>query len=181
MNGRFITSAAALYGYARTPVKPIDKRRLIEALRAQIGAEIAAATKAAKDAAHAATHEEARPENDKDTRGLEASYLARGQADRVRDLEMRDNLLQFLPLRDAGDGEAIAAGMLVELELPEGRVVYFLAPAGGGMKATVDGVDILVVTPEAPVGGALLGKQAGDVVELRLRGAVRECEIVHIQ
>ncbi|HQP37789.1 MAG TPA: hypothetical protein PLI95_21545, partial [Polyangiaceae bacterium] len=33
-----------------------------------------------------ATHEEAKPENDKDTRALEQSYLARGQARRVDDL-----------------------------------------------------------------------------------------------
>jgi transcription elongation GreA/GreB family factor len=162
-------------------VKPIDKRRLVALLREQIAAEIASATRAAREAAHAATHEEARPENDKDTRGLEQSYLARGQAERVRELELRDNALQFLPLRDAADDEPIATGMLVEVELPEGPVVYFLAPAGGGMRAQVDGVDVQIVTPEAPVGRALLAKQVGDDVELRLRGATVECAILHIR
>lgn len=35
------------------------------------------------DAAEGATHEEAKPEDDKDTRALEQSYLARGQAQRA--------------------------------------------------------------------------------------------------
>jgi len=34
-----------------------------------------------------ATHEENKPENDKDTRALEQSYLARGQAQRVVELQ----------------------------------------------------------------------------------------------
>ena len=39
-------------------------------------------------ATEGATHSEARPENDKDTRGLELSYLARGQAQRVAELQI---------------------------------------------------------------------------------------------
>ena len=38
--------------------------------------EIATMRKAALDAAEGATHAEAKPENDKDTRAIEASYLA---------------------------------------------------------------------------------------------------------
>src|SRR5579883_566072 len=115
----------------------IDKHALVAALRGQIADEIAQMTRAARDAAQAATHEEARPENDKDTRGLEASYLARGQAERVRELERGDNALQFLPLRDAQEGDAIGLGALAVVECGGARAVYFVAPAGGGMRAAV--------------------------------------------
>ena len=63
--------------------------------KAALKAELIAALTVALDTArraHAAaiegaTHAEAKPENDKDTRGLEQSYLARGQAQRVAELE----------------------------------------------------------------------------------------------
>jgi transcription elongation GreA/GreB family factor len=148
-----------------------EKTALIAALRAQIAEEREAMRRAAKDAAEAATHEEAKPENDKDTRGLEQSYLARGQAERVRALERDDNALQFLVLRDYADGDAIGLGALVEVEAEgdDARALYFLLPAGGGMKAAASGVVAQVVTPEAPLGRALIGKEVGDSVTVRGR------------
>src|SRR5687767_406927 len=71
----------------RVTTARIDKQALVTALLAKLEAELANMTKAANTAREAATHEEAKPENDKDTRALEASYLAAGQAERVRDLE----------------------------------------------------------------------------------------------
>lgn len=161
-------------------MKRVDKRALVAELRAQIAADLAAAVRAARDAAMAATHEEAKPENDKDMRSTEASYLARGQAERVRELERSDNALQFLPIRDAKDGDAIDLGTLAICEHEGTRIAYFVAPAGGGMRATIDGLDVQVVTPQSPVGKALLGKTAGDAASVRVRGAEREYEIVEV-
>lgn len=158
----------------------IDKRALVAALRARIAEDLETATRAARDAAVAATHEEAKPENDKDTRATEASYLARGQAERVRELERSDNALQFLVLRDAREGEPVALGSVVVAEAEGARVAYFVAPAGGGMRATLDGLDVQVVTPEAPLGKALIGRVAGDTASVRVRGAVRDYEIVEV-
>jgi hypothetical protein len=155
-----------------------DKRAIVSQLRDAIAIEIASMTKAARDAAEAATHEEAKPENDKDTRGLEASYLARGQAERVRELTRADNALQFLPLRAWKSGEPIALGAIVETD---GGATYFVAPAGGGMRAHVDDVEIQVVTPEAPLGRALIGKSEGDEIEIVARGAKRAIEIVRVR
>ena len=160
----------------------VDKRAIVAAVRETIRAEIAAAASAARDAAVAATHEEARPENDKDTRGLEASYLARGQAARVSELELADNALEFLVLRDLREGDAVALGALVELEAEVGaRVAYFVAPAGGGTRVRVSGAEVQVVSPQSPVGRALVGRAAGDVVELPGRGGPREHEIVSVR
>src|SRR5438105_1526107 len=99
---------------------------------------------AQRDAQKAATHEEAKPENDKDTRALEQSYLARGQAERVLALERSDNALEFLGLRAC---ERVALGAIVELDHDGARSVYFLAPVGGALRATIDGVTVQVVTP----------------------------------
>lgn len=164
-------------------MKRVDKRILVAALREQIAREIEAMKRAARDAAEAATHEEAKPENDKDTRGLEASYLARGQAERVRELERDHNALQFLALRDLGEGEAIRLGALVEVSAEEAEVssLYFISPAGGGMRAKASGADVLVVTPQSPLGQALVGKSVGDVVQIRARAGARELEIVDVR
>ena len=65
----------------------LDKAALLTALRAQIAADLDALIASQKRAHEGATHEEARPESDKDTRATEASYVARGLAERVSSLE----------------------------------------------------------------------------------------------
>jgi hypothetical protein len=64
--------------------------------------------------------------------------------------------------------DVVRAGALVAAEDDDGvTVCFFLAPEGGGTKLS-GGVQ--VVTPASPLGAALLGKRAGDEVELK-RGA----------
>ena len=159
----------------------VDKSALVASLREQIAREIAIMKKAARDAADAATHEEAKPENDKDTRGLEASYLARGQAERVRELERSDNALQFLAIRDPGEGARVALGALVTIDEAGLPATYFVCPVGGGMRVKTANVDVLVVTPQSPVGQALVGKEVGDVVQVRIRGGTRQLEVVEVR
>jgi len=155
----------------------IDKRALILDLRAAIAREVAVLAAAARDAREAATHEEAKPENDKDTRAIEAAYLAGAQADRVRELERTANALEFLVLRDFRAGDAIALGALVELDYEGTRSLCFVAPAGGGMKGRAGEMEVQVITPQSPMGQALVGRSAGEVVEVRKR----EYEIVRVE
>jgi transcription elongation GreA/GreB family factor len=157
------------------------KRALLDALVAQVEAEIATMRKAAYDAADAATHAEAKPENDKDTRALEASYLAAGQAERVRELESARKLLRGLELRDVGKTTPICASAVITLEEEDGaRTVFFLSPYGGGVKLDLDGVKVHVVTPQSPLGKALLGRAHGDTIELRGKSGLREMAIVDV-
>ena len=143
-----------------------EKRACVAALRAQIEAEIAAATRAALDAAHAATHEENRPENDKDMRATEASYVAKGQADRVRALEHALAMLSAMELRDFGAGDPIAASALVEVASKGARALYLLVPAAGGMRARFGAREVLTLATNSPLGKALLGLMEGDEAEV---------------
>ena len=77
------------------------KKALVATLVEKLDNELANMKRAAKDAREAATHEEAKPENDKDTRALEASYLAGAQAARVRELDA-------LVLAAAGSSDPLA-------------------------------------------------------------------------
>ena len=152
------------------------------ALRAELQQTLTAALEAAR-AAHAAavagaTDDEARPENDKDTRGLEQSYLARGQAQRVAELEAAVAEVGALALRAFGAGDRVALGALVTV-LEDGREHrFFVAPQGGG---TVLAGGAQVVTPASPLGRALLGRRVDDEVEVRLPGRLRSFTIVALE
>src|SRR5512147_503014 len=112
----------------------MNKRDLVNRLKAELEREIQILERAARSAHEAATHEESRPENDKDTRAVEAAYLAGAQADRARDLERARSALSFLPLRSFREEDPIAAAALIEVDLDGKRCHYFLAPQGGGLR-----------------------------------------------
>ena len=63
----------------------MNKSHVIEHLKFALEAQLNSAKQAAKAAHDAATHEESVAETQYDTLGLEAVYLARGQAERVND------------------------------------------------------------------------------------------------
>jgi transcription elongation GreA/GreB family factor len=157
------------------------KRELIHQLKTALAREIEVLERAAHAARDAATHEENRPENDKDTRAVEAAYLAGAQAGRARELARVVNALEFLPLRAFQEDDPIAASALIEVDVEGKRSHYFLAPQGGGLRAEIDGVTIQVITPQSPVGQALLGKTVGSVVEVRAEGRAREYEIIAVR
>jgi hypothetical protein len=158
----------------------IDKRALIAVLREDIARAVAVISRAATESREAATHEEAKPENDKDTRAIEAAYLAGAQAERARELDRAAAALAALPLRRFGPGDPISASALIELEHDGVTQLYFLAPQGGGMRAVVDGVEVQILTPQSALGRELLGKTAGDVVELTGPRRARSYEIVAV-
>jgi hypothetical protein len=152
----------------------ILRRVTKQALKAELIAQLEVALRTAR-AAHAAaiegsTHEEAKPENDKDTRGLEQSYLARGQAQRVAELEAAIGDVTALALRSFGPTAAIAMSALVAVDEDGVELALFIAPAGGGNHV---GEHVQVVTPNSPLGRALLGKRISDDVELQLPGKLR--------
>jgi transcription elongation GreA/GreB family factor len=145
---------------------PIDKRALVELLRAALKAELERATRHALDAAEAATHEENRPENDKDMRSTETSYVARGQALRARELETALERLGALEVRSFPAGAAIEASALVEVEDEERRVCYFIVPAGGGQRLRAGAREVLSLATTSPIGRALLGLSVGEEAEV---------------
>ena len=158
----------------------MDKKVLIDTLRERLSRDLEAARRVAAETAAAANHPEARPENDKDTRKIELSYLAAGQAARAHELEGQVALLAAFAVRAFDSTEALQAGAIVELEVSGKAQRVFLLPAGGGQKLAADGREISVVTPQSPLGSELLGKRVGDAFELRIAGQLREVEILAV-
>ena len=120
-----------------------------------------------------AISEESRAENKWDTHSQEAAYLAEGQAKLAGEIGGSIELYGALPLPDFGPGDVIAIGALVELVPVAGgkRANYFIGPRAGGMELNVEGREILVLTPQSPLGRQLIGRRAGDEVRTAGRGA----------
>ncbi|MDF1562954.1 MAG: GreA/GreB family elongation factor [Deltaproteobacteria bacterium] len=155
----------------------MEKEAVLRAVRARIEADLEAAIRAQADAVQGATHEEARPENDKDTRGLEQSYLARGLAARVDELEQAKSA--FLSI--SGARSRVGLGALVVVEDEEGETqVYLVGPAAGGLEVEVEGETVKVITPSSPLGRALVGKGAEDEATVRAPKGVRELVILRV-
>jgi len=156
----------------------MDKATLLAELIDAVAADLDAATLSQKTAHEGATHEESRAENDKDTRGLETSYLARGLAKRVTELQAALNRLKHFEARPFDDDDKVALGALVTLEDDDGsHAHYFVLPAEGGRKLGDDGAPVRVVTPDSPLGKALIGKSLDDDVIVRTPKGTRECVV----
>ena len=146
----------------------MNKAELIARIEDELRRELSTLLTAAKAAHEAATHEESRAEDQHDTRGLEASYLAGAQAARAAEIERQLQIFQAIPRSPLPAGSRISAGALVEL-LSEGRKSYcLLSPSAGGLTLDAGAIRIQVITPQSPLGEALLGSRTGEEVEVEL-------------
>ena len=132
-------------------------------------------------ASHAeATDEQNQAENKYDTRGLEAAYLARGQSRQVAETEQALKQYQALSVRAYGAADPIDLGALVELETKTERSFYFVGPCAGGTEIVHDKKDVLVITPQSPLGQQLVGKKQGDRLKLQIAGTRNEYRVVSV-
>ena len=91
--------------------------------------------RAAQTAYEAATHAENIAENKYDTLGLEASYLATGQARRVEEIRQALKNCRAMPLAPYDAASGIQIGVLIQLEADNGSTQWlFLAPDAAGLK-----------------------------------------------
>src|SRR5262245_30736711 len=134
----------------------MNKRKLVQLLIAQLEADLMMTKEAAKATYDAATNEESKPENEYDTRALEASYLAGAQAQRAAEIDRALSVLRGLEVRDFGPKDGIASGALVNVELKGKKSAIFLLPQGGGTSVKIDGSVVKIVTPVSNLGGSLL-------------------------
>jgi transcription elongation GreA/GreB family factor len=160
----------------------LDKLEVLARLRQTVASDLARAAAAQRQTQRAATHEESKPENDKDTRALESSYLARGLAERVAALENAVVALAAWKPRDFHSDTPVALFALVTLEAVQSRARnhYFVVPAAGGVTLLVGGETVLTVTPEAPLGRALIGAFEGDEVSVQTPHGPRAVEIARV-
>ncbi|MDP0494746.1 MAG: transcription elongation factor GreAB [Verrucomicrobiota bacterium JB024] len=139
----------------------MDKPLVFDALREKLRRELEAAVGASRDAADYATDEESRAESKYDTQGLEASYLAAGQASLARSLADAVTTLEALRAELTAPRESVLRGALVQCNLGRHREWFYLSPVGGGETLDIDGTEVTVITAQSPIGAAITGKAAG--------------------
>lgn len=159
----------------------MNKTELLQQVIASLEEMLRLAQQAAQTAYETATHEENIAENKYDTLGLEASYLATGQARRAA--AIRETLTQWkqLVVRDFDPQRGIGLGALALLSDAHGHPQrLFLGPEGAAMKLEVAGQPVQVIGPQSPLGQALLGKQVGDEISLHLPSGMQLLEILSV-
>ena len=159
----------------------MNKRAVIKKITAKLVGELEIYFRAAQFSRAEATHESNKPENKYDTRGLEASYLARGQSKQAAELETAIAEFEKLDVKKIAAGDAIAVGALVELEHGGEKFIYFVGPRAGGTEILHDKKEILVITPQSPLGEQLMGKKSGDQQQLNFGGAKQAAKIVSVE
>lgn len=159
-----------------------DKPELIAMLSARIRADLESVRQAQNATQAGATHSESRSEGSKDTRATESSYLARGLAERVEELESNIAMVDAISTRHIEGGTPIAVGALVRLEDENGaESQYFLVPAGAGETLEVRGIAVRALTAASPLGAQLIGRCEDDeIVVERPRGSY-DATIVHVR
>jgi hypothetical protein len=141
------------------------KAALLDRIREHLDLRLERLTQAARDAHAAATDPGSKAEGKYDTRSLEASYLASGQAKQVEDAADAVGLFASLSLPDFEMDDPIDAGALVEIDL-EGEIShYLLVPAAGGVSIEDEGREITLLTPASALYRKLLERKVGDSIE----------------
>lgn len=159
----------------------MDKFLLQQQVLQRLAEDLLQAEQAARAAHETATHEENIAENKYDTLGLEAAYLATGQARRADAIRQAlAHWRQFRPLPyDASKG--IQLGALVCLvDADDRQQQLFLGPAGGSMQLLSGAQRVQVISCDAPLGKAMLGKCEGDEVSLQVATSRQQFEVLRV-
>jgi transcription elongation GreA/GreB family factor len=159
----------------------MDKHVLRQQVLERLAEDLLQAEQAVRAAHEAATHEENIAENKYDTLGLEAAYLATGQARRAAAIrQAMASWRRFRPSPyDASKG--IQLGALVCLvDSDDKQQQLFLGPDGGSMKLVSGAQLVQVISCEAPLGRAVLGKREGDEVSIQVAPIRQQFEVLRV-
>ena len=159
----------------------MNKSQLISRIVARLGESLALLEKAAQASHAEATHESSKAENKYDTRGLEAAYLAGGQARQAREFLDSLKVYQALTVREFASDEPIDMTALVELDSDGTSSLYFIGPKNGGLEVEFEGKEVTVLTPQSPLGQNLMKKRAGARWSAKVGGATMKYRIISVR
>src|SRR4051812_37437151 len=94
----------------------LNKSILVKKIIARLTENLGLLQKAAQAAHAEATHESSKAENKYDTRGLEAAYLAGGQARQAKEIQDAIAMYESLAVRPFSTGQPIDLTAVVDLE-----------------------------------------------------------------
>ena len=147
----------------------LNKKQLVNIIVGALTQELQKAINAANEAHAAAVDDQSVAETQYDTLAIEAGYLAEGQSKRVSEFQQAIEAYQALELVTFDENSTVTIGALVQLAADsESRHWFFIGPAAGGFRCNLAEQAITVITPQSPMGIALIGKQQDDDIEIML-------------
>ncbi|MBU2870714.1 GreA/GreB family elongation factor [Colwellia sp. E2M01] len=147
----------------------INKIELVQVIIASLAKERQQAVDAANEAHAAAVDDQSVAETQYDTLAIEASYLAEGQSRRVAEFQQAIEDFEGLQLSYFTNENQVALSALVQLSHDSStNHWFFIAPAAGGFRCQLNNQNITVITPQSPMGMALIGKQLDDDIEVMI-------------
>ena len=158
----------------------MKKADLINTIVASLTESLLKIQRAARSAHAEATHESSKAENKYDTRGLEASYLAGGQARLAKELAESIEIYRALPLKKFPPGAVIDVSALVEVEINGVNNLYFVGPRNGGLEITHGKKEICVITAQSPLGSMLMGRCGGASWTEKIGGVATKYRIIDV-
>jgi transcription elongation GreA/GreB family factor len=156
-------------------------RTIITAIIDDLIKELTTATTASEQAHASATHSENVADNKYDTLAVEAAYLAHGQSVRITQLQQSiANYRQLVSIRNP-DNASINIGHTVTInDANENVQRLFIGPSAGGIRLLIDGLEILTITPQTPMGKALMGKAVDDEIILAVGASSKYFLVIDI-
>ena len=158
----------------------MKKAQLIKLIITSLRESVDVLEKAARASHEEASHESSRAESKYDTRGLEAAYLAGGQARQAKEILDSIKAYEALAIRDFAPDAPIELTALVELDTDGTHSTYFIGPRNGGLEIQHRRKEIMVITPQSPLGQNLIGRQAGQRWAAKLGGSTVKYHIVSV-
>jgi transcription elongation GreA/GreB family factor len=159
----------------------MKKVHLLRQIVASLTDSLGVLEKAARASHEEATHESNKAESKYDTRGLEAAYLAGGQARQAKEILDAITLYEGLAIKDFAPGEPIDLTALVELDTDGMRSTYFIGPKNGGLEIEHQRKQIMVITPQSPLGQNLMGRESGQRWTAKIGGSTVKYHIVSVR
>ncbi len=159
----------------------ISKRTIVQEIIKLLGQDLENLAGSSASMHADASDEQNKAEDQYDTRGLETAYIASSQARLATETEAAMAAYQALILQKFAPTDLIDLTALVELESRGASDLYFIGPHRGGLEIKHKETEVLVITPESPLGQQLIGKKTGDRVKLQTRGPAQEFKILSVR
>lgn len=157
---------------------PIEKEKLIEALKEKVQAELSEIKKAFQSSHSLATSSEMKSEGKYDTRSIEAGYIAGAQQKRVQELELELGLLDEININHLPD--TVSVGSIVEIKYNDLTRVYFISSTGGGSFLSVEDHTVMVISAFSPIGAEVIGLAKNDEFEVEHKNESRQYQVINI-
>ena len=141
------------------------KSAILEIIRSELLAQFERLSQAACEAHAATTDPGSKAESKYDTRNLEASYLASGQARQVDELAEAVRIFDALVLPNYAADAPIDVGALVEVSSHGESLHFLLVPISGGLEISYRAMEITLLSPASDLYRKLLGMRVGESLD----------------